>query len=215
MICPNSFACSFAKCHPDSPFESSSMDVACPEVLIPNTIFFFFFISIITLQTESGFFKKSSLVKTEWCNARHKLLSICRFVIITSFLTKLIVWLKGILVGWIRILSTWVLSIFLIWSTLCLLSDKGPMIDMNIRNIPIAKEIMLWSFFLLENAKIPTPTSKKMIPIISGWIVFCVKGNIRLRFAQRWGLAKYGNRCLSSPEQMLIEKLLLKITTKS
>ena len=29
------------------------------------------------------------------------------------------------------------------------------------------------------------------------------------------GLAKYGNRCLSSPEQMLIEKLLLKITTKS
>ena len=29
------------------------------------------------------------------------------------------------------------------------------------------------------------------------------------------GLAKYGNRCLSSPEQMLIEKLLMKITTKS
>ena len=29
------------------------------------------------------------------------------------------------------------------------------------------------------------------------------------------GSPKYGNRCLSSPEQMLIEKLLLKITTKS
>ena len=29
------------------------------------------------------------------------------------------------------------------------------------------------------------------------------------------GLAKYGNRCWSSPEQMLIEKLLLKITIKS
>ena len=29
------------------------------------------------------------------------------------------------------------------------------------------------------------------------------------------GLAKYGNRCWSSPEQMLIEKLLMKITTKS
>ena len=26
------------------------------------------------------------------------------------------------------------------------------------------------------------------------------------------GLTKYGNRCLSSPEQKLIEKLLLKIT---
>jgi len=27
------------------------------------------------------------------------------------------------------------------------------------------------------------------------------------------GLAKYGNRCWSSPEQMLIEKLLMKIRT--
>jgi hypothetical protein len=29
------------------------------------------------------------------------------------------------------------------------------------------------------------------------------------------GLAKYGNSSWSSPEQMLIEKLLMKITTKS
>ena len=37
---------------------------------------------------------------------------------------------------------------------------------------------------------------------------FTMTANVR-------GLAKYGNRCLSSPEQMLIEKLLMKITTKS